>query len=359
MARGIARAAVYLPRLTDGRRRVGNFDEDAFTFAATALERASARTPADARGVALTTVGLAAAPERASLAVVLGAPSAPTLKDGAEPTLAAALHRASARTGPEWIVVTATDGDGSGGGPMAPPGEGAAALLIDDGPGLQSLDPCLEGDGGAAAQAPLARLFELARAHPDPERWVGDWDAEPTRGAAAPTHRVRLGAPAHAVSQGAFVPMARDEESRPSRWRFVADRCRACGGRSFPARGRCKRCGRTDGLTPEPLPLSGATVVAATWIGQGGQPTEFDLQVEASGPYGVVLAELVPDVRVTLAVTDARPEEVRVGSKVDTVLRRLYPMDGTWRYGRKAVPAPSAPAAPATNGRRPAARRGA
>ena len=80
-------------------------------------------------------------------------------------------------------------------------------------------------------------------------------------------------------------------------------------------------------------------MLAVTWIGQGGQPTEFDGQVEMSGPYGVVLAEVAPDVRVTLTVTEAGPEEVRIGSKVDTGLRRLYPIEGAWRYGRKALPA--------------------
>ena len=81
-------------------------------------------------------------------------------------------------------------------------------------------------------------------------------------------------------------------------------------------------------------------MVATTVIGPGGQPTEFDPQVGALGPYEVVLAELAPGVRVTLQVTDAEPGAVRIGDRVDTRLRRLYPMEGAWRYGRKAVPRP-------------------
>jgi uncharacterized OB-fold protein len=81
-------------------------------------------------------------------------------------------------------------------------------------------------------------------------------------------------------------------------------------------------------------------VVAATVIGKGGQPTEFDPQVEALGGYGVVLAEFEPGVRLTLQVTDASPADVRIGDRVGTRLRRLYPMEGEWRYGRKAVPLP-------------------
>ena len=84
-----------------------------------------------------------------------------------------------------------------------------------------------------------------------------------------------------------------------------------------------------------------ALVVAATVIGPGGQPTEFDPQVTAQGGYGVVLAELAPGQRVTLQVTDAEPGRVRIGDRVDTRLRRLYATEGEWRYGRKAVPRPT------------------
>lgn len=79
-------------------------------------------------------------------------------------------------------------------------------------------------------------------------------------------------------------------------------------------------------------------MVASTVIGPGGQPTEFDDQVAGSGAYGVVLVDLLPGVRVTLQVTDAKPGELPIGSRVATRLRRLYPMEGEWRYGRKAIP---------------------
>lgn len=79
--------------------------------------------------------------------------------------------------------------------------------------------------------------------------------------------------------------------------------------------------------------------MAITTISPGGQPTEFDAQVEASGPYEVALVELVGGTRVTLQVADGRPGDLAVGDPVNTVLRRLYPMEGEWRYGRKAVPA--------------------
>lgn len=90
----------------------------------------------------------------------------------------------------------------------------------------------------------------------------------------------------------------------------------------------------------ERLPRDGGEVVAATSIGPGGQPTEFDEQVATMGSYSVVLVELMRGARVTLQATDSRPGELEIGSRVATRLRRLYPMEGEWRYGRKAVPMP-------------------
>lgn len=167
-----------------------------------------------------------------------------------------------------------------------------------------------------------------------PVEWVGDWQAPsgPTlsRGAVA---EVALST---AVSEGAYVPRARYLENLPSRWRFVGDSCGACGAVTFPARGVCRSCRRADVLSPVELPRSGV-VVATTVLAPGAQPTEFDPQVAAAGGYGVVLVEVAPGVRVTLQVADAPDRAPPIGGRVDTLLRRLYPMEGEWRYGRKAV----------------------
>jgi uncharacterized OB-fold protein len=108
---------------------------------------------------------------------------------------------------------------------------------------------------------------------------------------------------------------------------------------TFPARGLCRHCGRRDRLAPEQLPRDGAHILARTTIGKGGQPTEFDPQVAALGSYDVVLAEWAGGVRITLPVTDAEPGSLKIGDPIATRLRRLYPMDGEWRYGRKATSA--------------------
>jgi uncharacterized OB-fold protein len=227
---------------------------------------------------------------------------------------------------------------GTAGAAAPVPGDGAAALLVDDDPSAWPLSRLRAApDGSDRKDGDLAAVWSALRSDPASSAWPGDWRAAPQSGRKVPTPAMNPDAAA-AVSQGAFVPMPRDEEARPGRWRFVADRCGACHRRTFPPRGRCRHCGRREGLVREPLPLEGATVVATTWIGSGGQPTEFDAQVEATGAYGVVLAQFDPDVTVTLSVAEAEPAEVAIGAHVDSRLRRLYAIDGAWRYGRKAVP---------------------
>lgn len=139
-----------------------------------------------------------------------------------------------------------------------------------------------------------------------------------------------------AVSEGAHVPRPRYLENLPSRWRFVADRCGSCGAISFPRRGRCRQCNAREALTELELPHEG-TVEAATVVAPGAQPTEFDPMVARTGAYGVVLVRLADGVRATLMVADGVPVPLPVGHRVTTTLRRLYPIEGEWRYGRKAV----------------------
>jgi uncharacterized OB-fold protein len=91
-------------------------------------------------------------------------------------------------------------------------------------------------------------------------------------------------------------------------------------------------------LRAEPLPLEDGEVEAVTTVRAGAQPTEFDPQVEQFGDYDVAIVRLASDVRATFQVTDSPPGGLRVGDRVRTALRRLYPQEGEWRYGRKAVP---------------------
>ncbi len=343
MARGLLRAAAYLPSWTDGHRRVGGFDEDELTFAATAIERAVPAGAPRPRNWTVRLVGYPAGREPAELASLLGGPSTWTAVPEGPTALSTVLDRAMAGPGAQLVVVVARgSGVRVGAAGRGPPSEGAIAYYYDEGEGVAALPspaPPAREDGG------LGPLLEEVRRHRGPgteSLLPGDWEADPRRG--RPIGPATTGAAAPpTVSEGAYVPPARYEEGLASRWRFLAERCPRCGVATFPARGRCRGCGAVEGLEELPLPLDGARVVAATWIGRGGQPTEFDLQVEAQGAYGVVLAEVTPEVRVTLQVAEGSPEEMGIGSSIATRLRRLYPLEGRWRYGRKAVPLSAVP----------------
>jgi len=240
--------------------------------------------------------------------------------------LDAAVDEAARAAGDSTSIVIAVDPDG-------PHGALAAALRF--GPDPAARAPHWNASTGAEGAAGLARAGLVSAGIIEPPTTDGppppaSWTPE-TIAAFTSTGLSR-------VSEGAYVPRPRYIENLPSRWRLDGDHCAACERTTFPRRDRCLHCGRADRLSPMTLPRDGARVVAATIIGKGGQPTEFDPQVEAFGGYGVVLAEFAPGVRLTLQVTDATPGEIKIGDRIGTRLRRLYPMEGEWRYGRKAVP---------------------
>jgi uncharacterized OB-fold protein len=143
-----------------------------------------------------------------------------------------------------------------------------------------------------------------------------------------------------ARSEGAYVPRPRYVENLPTRWRLEADWCPACAQLTFPARGACALGGETERLERRSLARSAWTVEAATIVRPGAQPTEFDGTVAVGGAYGVVIARSAEGPRATFQVVGpATPTPI--GSRIVPVLRRLYPMEGEWRYGRKAVVVPT------------------
>jgi uncharacterized OB-fold protein len=189
-----------------------------------------------------------------------------------------------------------------------------------------------------------------------PVQWLGSW-AGPGRGLPPPGDRfLDRTVSLDLVAQGAYLPHPRYLENLPARWRLVGERCPRCHHLTFPPRGRCRSCGEGVGLQPEPLPRSGLEVEAVTTISPGAQPTEFDPVVKASGGYDVAVLRIAPDTRATVQVTDAVPGQLRIGDRVTLVLRRLYPIEGEWRYGLKAVPDADAPTSVGPSG--PATPRG-
>lgn len=255
-------------------------------------------------------------------------------------------------------------------------GAGAFALQWADGPGLEPV----EVDSAPLAEPPAAvtgpprievsvrgiadRLHEAgSTAHsstgspvevgapPDSSRWrvtgrvhwIGAWTGQQASLPLASQAATAPPAPLAVVSEGAYVPRPRYLENLPSRWRLAADECGDCGKVTFPQRGHCRHCRSTRALHEILLPREGR-IEATTTVGVGAQPTEFDHQVSVAGPYAVVIVQLARGTRGTFQVTDAPAGSLPIGAVVRLKLRRLYPMEGEWRYGLKAAPlAPSSP----------------
>jgi len=325
---GLERGAVYAPGHRRSDRALAGPDEDAFTLASAALESlagVSAHLPPPS---VLHLVGEFPLVVEWGFPALLGhsldlvrhTPDVAGLREAIDGVTA------TAESGPALLVALDLP---------EPPNGSALAVALRFGATMPTGRRPLLTEGGPAAVA-RHLLREL------PGSSVAEEDS-PLFPPPLNDDKLRswLGAPLDVLSEGAYVPRARYLENLPSRWRLEGQRCGSCGTLTFPSRGRCRSCGLETGLLAEALPRDGARVVAATTIGKGGQPTEFDGQVEALGEYSVVLAEFAPGVRLTLQVSDAAPGTIPIGAPIGTRLRRLYPMEGEWRYGRKAVPLPA------------------
>ncbi len=330
-------AAAVRPSWTVDGRRVAGPDEDGFTLAVAAVERLPA-PPAGVDPLPVDLVGEFPEVVEWGLGAAMGRPVALHRHEERAAGLAEAIADASdrARSGEHSLIVAADLPERSEEPASA---EGALAIALQIAPGAGELRSPASGESPLRA-GEAALEIRTADPSPDAGRWIGDWDRPNGGGLPVDPHLLQEVALAsvHGVSEGAYVPRPRYLEEIPSRWRLAADRCAACGGVTFPARGSCAHCGRRESLTAVALPHDGGRVVASTAIGRGGQPTEFDRAVEAIGPYGVVLVELAEGVRGTFQVTDAPHVPLAIGSRVVTRLRRLYALEGEWRYGRKAIP---------------------
>ncbi|MFC6728222.1 Zn-ribbon domain-containing OB-fold protein, partial [Natronoarchaeum mannanilyticum] len=116
--------------------------------------------------------------------------------------------------------------------------------------------------------------------------------------------------------------------------------CPGCGALNFPPSGACRRCNATaDAYDPVPLPGTG-TVEAVTTIAQGGAPPEFVEQQSKSGPFvSAVVALDGPRGEETVSIPTqvlASDDEVEIGTRVETTIRRIYTQEDVIRYGFKA-----------------------
>ena len=126
----------------------------------------------------------------------------------------------------------------------------------------------------------------------------------------------------------------RYHREKPQRYRLEAAKCQGCGKVHFPPRVVCKECGGEDFETVN-LPRRGKVLTYTTiWI----PPVQFEEQK----PYVVAIVELENNVRLTCMVAEAPPDEVKIGTEVELIFRRLQnsPQWEVLQYGYKAQVVP-------------------
>ncbi len=119
--------------------------------------------------------------------------------------------------------------------------------------------------------------------------------------------------------------------ARTEAWKFafVGSRCRKCGQVHVPPRRVCVGCGTVDQMDRAPLADKAGTV--ATY-------TVDRLAFSPSPPMIDVVVDFDGGGRYTLEVTDAAPEEIEIGTRLELTFRRLYTTGGIHNYFWKVRP---------------------
>ena len=126
-------------------------------------------------------------------------------------------------------------------------------------------------------------------------------------------------------------PVAAPPAQRRADWKFalVASKCTRCGARSLPPNRVCRACHAVDEMVPEPLADVPATV--STY-------TVDRLAYTPSPPVLTVVLDFDGGGRMRCQLTDAVPDEVRIGLQVQMTFRRLVTAAGVHNYFWKARP---------------------
>lgn len=116
------------------------------------------------------------------------------------------------------------------------------------------------------------------------------------------------------------------------KYRLEAGKCKKCGKILFPPRLICPKCGAKE-FEIINLPLEGK-ILSWTVI-HTGHPAFSDLQ-----PYGVVIVEVMEDVKILMPFADFTKEDLKIGKKVKIEFRKIQEggESGVIAYGYKAVP---------------------
>ena len=129
----------------------------------------------------------------------------------------------------------------------------------------------------------------------------------------------------------------------PQKYRLIGLRCKECGAINFPPRKICIKCKKPSEF--EEIKLSGkGKVYSYTVTGRGATVFEHTEEGIVGGDFPIAIVELEEGVRVLGQITDCSPSEIKIGTEVEAVFRRMYDQTKIVRYGYKFRPVRFPPA---------------
>lgn len=119
----------------------------------------------------------------------------------------------------------------------------------------------------------------------------------------------------------------------PQLYRLEGVQCTTCSEYFFPARSICPECRREGKLEPHQFKGTG-TIYSYTIV--HAPPQGFELH----NPYIIAIVELDEGPKLTAQVVDCDKKDIKIGSKVEMVLRKIADGgdDGIIQYGYKFKP---------------------
>ncbi len=181
-------------------------------------------------------------------------------------------------------------------------GEGAEAVLL----------KAREGAGAGAVRPPIAEALARRLPLPSYERWL--------------KYRRQLGSDDTPVELISNVLEARELQQDV---RLYGSRCTRCGLIQYPQARVCLGCLQRDTLDPVKLKRTG-TILTCT--------VDY-LAANLEHPMGMAVVDLDGGGRFYAQMTEATPDEVAIGARVQLTFRRLHAGGENYNYFWKARPA--------------------
>ena len=103
-----------------------------------------------------------------------------------------------------------------------------------------------------------------------------------------------------------------------SRYNMIGAKCNNCSKTYFPSRAMCPECGRKSLGKMEKFKFSGKGTVYSTTVVH-----EAHEQYNMLKPYTIALIDLDEGAKILGQVIDCEPEDVKIGTRVRSTLRKL------------------------------------